>query len=175
MIWQERLRSLLYYDPITGWFTNRFERSRFASKGARAGSPSGHGYRKISIDGVKYYEHHLAWFYVHGYWPDELDHKDGNGSNNAFDNLREATRTENNFNRSMTEATTGRAGLRGAYWDSRTSNWYSKIQIGGQVIWLGTFPSAEEAHGAYKVAADLYVGEFALHNRKSHTANQEAM
>src|SRR5882762_9001487 len=116
MLTQERLKELFDYDPITGWFTNRFSRGR-ACTGDRAGSESGHGYRKICIDYVKYYEHHLAWFYTHGHWPSEIDHEDGKGNNNAIDNLREATRTQNNWN---AERPTGSSGLRGAYLDKRT-------------------------------------------------------
>jgi hypothetical protein len=95
--------------------------------------------------------------------PEELDHIDGNRSNNAIGNLRLATRTQNNFNgRSWA---TGQSGLRGAYLHYQ-GHWYSKIQVGGQVIWLGNFGSAQEAHAAYLKAADLYAGEYAFHNRE---------
>src|SRR5882762_1063268 len=97
MITQARLKELLTYDPETGWFRNRNSRGR-AACGERAGSPSGHGYRKVSLDYGKYYEHHLAWLYVYGVWPGELDHKDTDRSHNAIDNLRPTTRTQNNHN-----------------------------------------------------------------------------
>lgn len=158
MLTQERLKELFDYVPITGWFTNRFSRGR-AKEGDRAGSPTGNGYRRIIIDYGKYYEHHLAWYYVTGEWPEELDHKDRNRSHNAFENLREATRTQNCFN---SKRETGSSGLRGAYWDSRVSKWYSKIQVGGLVKWLGHFDSAEEAHKAFMVAVDTNHGEFAF-------------
>ena len=80
---QKYLHHLFIYDPETGWFTNRFSRGR-AREGERAGSPSGHGYRKVCIEYAPYYEHHLAWLYVYGEWPAELDHKDGDGANNAI-------------------------------------------------------------------------------------------
>lgn len=159
MITQERLHRLFEYDPVTGWFTNRVWRTRFAPKGARAGAATGHGYRRIVIDSQKYYEHHLAWLYIYGEWPDEVDHKDRDRSNNAIANLREATRTQNNFN---SERPTGESGLRGAYLDKRTMHWYSHIQIGGQVEHLGMFDSAIEAHKAYMAAVERHHGEFAL-------------
>lgn len=164
---QQELKELFVYDPLTGWFTNRFSRGR-AKEGARAGSETGHGYRRIIIDYIKHYEHHLAWLYVYGVYPDEIDHKNGIRSFNAIDNLRDCTRTQNNFN---AERATGASGLKGAYLDKRTMHWYSHIQIGGQVKHLGIFATAEQAHGAFMAAVELHHGEFALHNRN---ANLEA-
>lgn len=166
---RDELIRLLDYDPETGWFTNRFSRGR-ACKGERAGSPTGHGYRKISIDYGRFYEHHLAWLYIYGEWPNEIDHKDGDGSNNAIDNLRVCDRTLNNFNRIPDDK-----GLRGAYLDCRNLQWYSKIQVRGQVIWLGNFNTPEEAHAAYLEAADRYAGEFAFHNREPQPLDKEAV
>lgn len=153
MLTIDRLKELFIYDPETGFFKNRSSRGR-ASKGARAGAETGHGYRRIIIDYVKYYEHHLAWFYVYGEWPDEIDHIDHDRSNNAICNLRKATRSQNSCNR------TGPSGLRGAYWHPRCRYWYSKIQIGGHVKWLGTYNTPEEAHLAFLAAAEKLQGDF---------------
>lgn len=161
MIDQERLKQLFDYDPTTGHFTNIRDHSR-ARKGTRAGSSTGHGYRRLTINGARYYEHHLAWLYMFGEWPAELDHHDGDRSNNAIVNLRQATRTNNCCN---SERETGASGLKGAYLDKRVSKWYSKVQLGGQVEWLGQFDTAEDAHDAFMAAIDKSHGEFALHNR----------
>lgn len=160
MITQERLKELFDYNPVTGHFQNRFSRGR-AKEGERAGSPTGHGYRRIIIDYQKCYEHHMAWLYVHGKLPKEMDHKDGNRSNNALCNLRPCTRTQNNYNRTPADT----SGLRGAYLDKRTMRWYSHICFGGQVIHLGMFGAPEEAHKAFMVAAERYHGEFAYRHR----------
>lgn len=156
MITQARLQELFIYDLETGWFINRFSRGR-AKVGDRAGSFSHDGYRKIVIDYVKYYEHQLAWLYVHNEWLDEIDHKNGDSSFNAIGNLRPCDRTQNNCN---TQRPTGESGLRGAYLDKRNQRWYSKIQFGGQVKHLGMFNSAEEAHKAFEAAAQQLHGEF---------------
>ncbi len=159
---RDRLLELFSYDEKTGWFTNWCSRGR-AREGERAGSPTGHGYRRIIIDYEKHYEHRLAWLYVYGYMPNELDHIDGDQSNNAIANLRECSRSENNFN---SERPTGLSGLTGAYLNRRSLQWFSQIQVRGRVIYLGTYATPEEAHEAYLTAVEKYAGEFALHNRQ---------
>lgn len=161
MLTQERLKELFLYDPVIGFFTNRTSRGR-AKEGNRAGSPTGHGYRRIIIDYQKHYEHHLAFIYLTGKLPLEVDHKDGNRSNNSFANLRSVTRSENCFN---AKRDTGTSGLKGAYLITGSTRWYSKIQLGGQVKFLGNFDTAREAHQAFMAAVTLYHGEFAYHNR----------
>ena len=159
MLEQSELKTLFDYDPESGWFTNRYSRGR-AKAGERAGSLTGHGYRRIVIDYVKYYEHHLAWLYTYGEFPDELDHINCVPSDNRIVNLRPCTRSQNNFN---SLRPTGESGLRGAYLDKRTLQWYSKIQVGGQVKFLGDFNSPEEAHEAFMAAVELHHGDFARH------------
>lgn len=165
MLEQDLLLEMFDYDMDNGWFTNRYSRGR-AFVGARAGSTSGHGYRKITIGYNKYYEHHLAWLYVHGVWPDEIDHINGDRCDNRIANLRVCSRSENNFNR---QDGTGISGLKGAYLDPRNSQWFSKIQVGGQHKFLGNFNSPEEAHEAYLKAAEEFAGEFAYHKRPERT------
>ena len=54
----------------------------------------------MSIDGAVYYEHRLAWVYMKG--DDQpmprIDHRDLDGTNNAWDNLRAATGSQNMAN-----------------------------------------------------------------------------
>ena len=85
----ERLRERLHYDAGTGVFTRRVG-SGHARTGEMAGSVHSTGYVRISIDGGKYTAHCLAWLYVHGVWPpDQIDHINGNRSDNRIANLRE--------------------------------------------------------------------------------------
>lgn len=149
------------YDPETGWFTNKFSRGR-AKADERAGSPSGHGYRKITFNYIKHYEHHLAWLFVYGEYPGEIDHINGIRDDNRIANLRLCTHAQNCYN---TQRSTGESGLLGAYLDKRTLKWYSKIQLGNQVTYLGSYETAEEAHLAFVEATTLCHGEFAIINR----------
>lgn len=157
MLTQSRLKELLDYDPETGHFTWLVSRGPI-----RVGQLAGHMhdsitklYWRICVDYERYYAHHLAWLFVHGFIPAEIDHADGNGLNNSSDNLRCATRSQNNVNKE-----TPNGELRGAYYDERVHRWYAKIQVNGIPIWLGHFETAEGAHGAYQCAAVKYFGEF---------------
>lgn len=153
---QELLKELLSYDPLTGVFLWRVDRYRVKS-GCRAGgvSPST-GYRIIRLLQTNYAEHRLAWFYMTGVWPDEVDHKDLVRSNNVWTNLREATSSQNKANRKA----------RGAYpkgvcFHRASGLFSSRVHKNGRQISLGYFKTPELAHAAYCVGAQTIHGEFA--------------
>ena len=171
MLTHKRLSEVLDYEPKTGWFINRYSRGK-AIIGCRAGTVAFNGYRKIVIDGIEYAEHHLAWLYVYGYLPKQIDHRDGVKSNNAIENLRECDSTQNKFNRAYG---TGISGLKGVSLDRRTLKWRSRIQVRGQQILLGVYDTPEEAHAVYLEAAEECAGEFAFHNREPQPLTMEAI
>jgi hypothetical protein len=59
---------------------------------------SSNDYVIIKYKYQRFFEHRLVWFYKTGTWPKLVDHKDGNKSNNKFENLREATHQQNSQN-----------------------------------------------------------------------------
>lgn len=157
-----RLRQVLDYDPATGDLTWRMR----LSPRCKIGQPAGvvkKGYRKISIDGQNYPASHLAWFHFYGVLPDGIvDHEDLDKDNNRIANLREATGSENAYNRPKSSLNT--TGFKGV---ARYSKQYTKakyrahIRAKGKRVFLGLFHTPEEAHAAYcKAAAELH-GEFA--------------
>ena len=81
MLTQERLKQLLYYNPVTGIFTWRKNRTFTALKNTEAGriaSDKYTYYRIIYIDNKPYKAHRLAFLYVNGCFPkDQIDHIDG--------------------------------------------------------------------------------------------------
>lgn len=161
MLTAERLRELLYYHPSSGDFVWLI-RPRLAriAIGDRAGTKHPHGYLQITIDGQRYLAHRLAWFYVHGGWPTgELDHKNLRKSDAAFDNLREATRSQNNQNISRPRHNT--SGIKGVRLKKQTGKWVATISIDGVNRHLGYFFTKDEASKAYRAAAQEYHREFA--------------
>ena len=157
----ERLREVLFYDKETGLFTWLVT----LSTKCPAGSVSGKGNRSnryvyIKIDGRSYFAHRLAWLYVKGVWPtNQIDHRNTDSRDNRWDNLREATPSQNSSNTGLRSNNT--SGLKGASWSSKANKWSGWIRIRGTAKWLGYFDTAEEAHAAYRKAADGLFGEFA--------------
>lgn len=147
MITQEELRELLQYNPDTGVFTRVQPRARKHKKGDLAGTITTDGYVHIEINGRTYKAHRLAWLYVTGEWPKGLlDHKDGAKDNNAWGNLREASRSLNGQNQTKAHAHS-KTGILGV--TPRRGKFVSTINIEGRNKMLGTFDDAELAELVY--------------------------
>jgi hypothetical protein len=154
------LKELLDYNPKTGLFHWIVARPK-VKVGAIAGSfRHRKGYVIIEIYSQGYAAHRLAWFYMTSNWPiDQIDHINGNRSDNRFENLREANASQNRWNRKGANKT-GFKGVRKHPW-LKYKPYEAQIQINGKVTSLGCFPTAEEAHEEYKKAAIKYHGDFA--------------
>jgi hypothetical protein len=155
----EKLHALLRYDAETGVFVWLETRGK-AIAGQVAGRVGKNGYLSIGIDGTKYLAHRLAWLYTHGRWPvGHLDHRDGCRAANQIDNLREATRSQNNSNTPKYKNNT--SGFKGVFWRPDTGRWSAMVSFNRKRHCLGCFDSAEEARGVYLLAAARLHGEFA--------------
>ncbi|WVS23985.1 hypothetical protein QkW1_62 [Ralstonia phage QkW1] len=163
-----RLRELFNYDPETGVLTHR--------AGRRAGLPAGcidkskRGYVRISIPTgngryLLLYAHRLVWQYVHGSEPAlDLDHINGVRSDNRISNLREVSRSQNQWNYPTPKTnTSGAKGVRA----TTSGRWAAYIKQYGERIYLGTFVTIEQASAAYRDAEARLFGEFA----RPETAN----
>jgi HNH endonuclease len=158
------IRELVSYDSETGemrW-RSRFLTGKATSWDTKyAGQPAGNkrknGYTFVSIHKKRYPLHRLAWLYVHGIYPDELDHWNNDPTDNRLANLRLATRTEQLRNTLLRSDNT--SGFKGVY--AHKGRWRAKINVCGEQIHLGTFFDITQAHLAYAHAADKYFREFA--------------
>jgi hypothetical protein len=156
---QELLKQQLHYDPATGHFTYIHSMHKLAA-GTIAGSLSSHGYVKIIVSKRTYSAQRLAWLYMNGEWPKgEIDHKDNNRTNNSWDNLREATKSQNQSNAAVRKD--NKSGFKGVTWDRRSNKWRAAIRFNKKRFSLGGYDTAEEAYAAYCAAATKYHGEFA--------------
>ena len=152
----DQVRRLLSYSPRTGLFRWKISPAVGVPAGTIAGK-RGRGYVSIQIGRCKYRAHRLAWFYMTGEWPvGMVDHRDNDGMNNRWRNLREATRSQNGGN-----SRCRRNGLKGAYQRRDNKKWFSIISINNRRIFLGYQPSERAAHKAYMAAARKHRGEFA--------------
>lgn len=140
---QARLKELLHYDPETGVFTWRVARGS-APAGRRAGGPVSYGYRGIRVDSVLHREHRLAWLYVRGEVPTcDIDHANRDRSDNRWNNLRLASRSDNLLNQGASSRNT--SGHRNVAWDHRAGRWRVEAQVRGRRTYLGAFSVLSEA------------------------------
>ena len=161
MIEYSRLKEYLRYDPLTGVFTWIKKKTKGSVKvGDVAGCPHGNGYWDIRIDRRLYFAHRLAWFYMTGKWPNgHIDHKNGDPGDNRWENLREATASQNHANTRRPKNNT--SGLKGASYAKANNRWLAQIRKQGRHVYLGYHDTKEEAHAAYLEASRRLNGEFA--------------
>lgn len=151
------VRDFLSYDQHTGIFVYKQKRGR-AVVGKIAGSNHQHDesphlwYQVIGINKQYYKAHRLAWYLFYGVDPaeNEIDHKDGNGLNNAISNLRICTSGQNNQNRRL--RTNNVTGLNGVDFMKRQGKYRARISKEGKTVFLGVFESAEQAFAAHEKA-----------------------
>lgn len=159
------LREHLHYDPETGIWTWLKPRAQWISPGAVAGATARfgtHQYRVIKIFQKIYLAHRLAFFYVTGGWPEnEIDHKNGNGLDNRWQNLRPATRQQNGQNQRLSRSNT--TGLKGVTWVKRRRVYAAGLKHNKKYYFLGHFNCPAAAHFAYVVAAERKFQDFARH------------
>ena len=105
-----------------------------------------HGkYRSFRLKGKQYSTHRVAWFLAHGYWPNKIDHIDGDPSNNKLVNLRDTTSRGNSSNLPV-----HRQGKSvGCSYYPKRREWLSRIYVQGKSVFLGWYKTEAEAHQAY--------------------------
>lgn len=155
MLTRDALIQHFTYDQKTGVFRFRHDvragRNRAFLK-ARAGDTAGNlspstGYWYLSIGGRRYAAHRMAFLYMTGAVPpDDIDHINGNKTDNRWSNLRQATRAQNmqNLSRPHADNTAGFLGV-----ERKRGRFAARIAVGGKKLNLGVFNTPEEAHAAY--------------------------
>ena len=140
MLTQAQAKRLFHYDPVTGELRGR--RKVIASEYVR-------------VDGVLYRATHVIWVWMTGKWPTHtIDHRDTNTHNNSWGNLREATRSEQQANR-----TSGYGGK--LKWAIKQPNGRFAAIVGynNKRYRAGVFDTEQEAHdAAFKLAQRLHGG-----------------
>mgnify|MGYP002651704796 CR=1 FL=1 len=162
MLNAEQLQELLAYDPATGFLYWKVREPRHfndsprrprevmcrmwntAWAGKRALSTVGQlGYPYGTIFGKTYYAHRVIWCIVHGHWPDEIDHRNGDRTDNRLENLFDVPHRQNMKNSAKRSHNT--SGVNGVWWDKRRKKWISEIMIDGRKVHLGQFDDISEA------------------------------
>ena len=157
---KEAFLDALDYDPKTGIFRWNLQSGNRVKPGQEAGWENSHGYIVIMLNGVSFRAHRIAFLLMTGRWPDgELDHINGNASDNRWANIRPATRSQNNSNKLADKR--NKSGFKGVSWHQNLQKWHARIQVNRRRINLGLFENVNDAADAYQSAAKIHHGDFA--------------
>jgi len=118
-------------------------------------TPSTRGYLQGCFYNKIYQAHRVVWLWVHERWPEnDIDHLDGDKTNNCIDNLADKTPLENNKNRAFN--TNNTSGYKGVFWNKERQKWRAQIFADGRQFYLGLYETKEEAFSAYVSAAKQF-------------------
>lgn len=132
--WQE----MVTYDPLSGEIQGASTHIN-TYKGSE-------GYLQVHLKGATFPVHRVAWFLYYSYWPQFIDHIDGDRTNNKLSNLRECNRTENMCNK----AAHRKGKLVGCNFDKTRGLWSAAIKLdNGNRVHLGRYASEREASLQY--------------------------
>ena len=151
------------YNPDTGSLLHKNPPyNQLRRRGQQAGFIDHQGYRMIKIEDMKYVSGRLVWFYMTGEWPDEIDHRNLNRSDDRWENLRESTRSQNCANKGRFFKT-NKFGFRGI--KQHSSGTFYAVVCSNQIEYRSTSVGTPElAALAYDMLAKKYHGEFARFN-----------
>jgi hypothetical protein len=159
MITQELVKELFDYQD--GNLIRKTKVATNANIGDIVGTLDGHGYLQFRINNRLYRLHRVVFLWHHGYLPQCVDHIDGNPLNNRIENLRAATKLENN--RNTTVRKDNKAGVKNVYWSKSASRWVVHIRVEGKLKHIGLFDDIELAELVAIEAREKFHGKFARH------------
>lgn len=144
------------YCKITG----ELFRKRSNNQHKHVGWVNSSGYKQVEIKSKAYMLHHIIWAMHNGELPPkglQIDHIDRNPLNNRIENLRLATQNENQINSKLpTNNTTGFKGVL----KTPSGKFQARLGYNGKKLYLGLFPTAEEAAKCVEENTRRLYGEF---------------
>lgn len=159
MITQEELKNIVIYDPDTGIFKYIKQTNPRALIGRIAGTKQKDGHLYLQYKKKRYQLHQLAFLYMEGSLPNEVDHINRISNDNRWCNLRKCTRTQNSYNSSIRSNNT--SGVKGISLNKRNGKWLVRMYINGKETFIGEYVDKEEAIRINKLYRNKYHGEFA--------------
>ena len=158
MVTKELLNELFEYK--NGILYSKVDRYKTAiKKGNVVGSISAQGYLRTCINYKSYKLHRLIFMMFYGYMPVEIDHVNGNKTDNRIENLREVSHSQNEWNKSKTVRNT--TGIKNITFEN--GKWRVRIGANNKTINVGVFDNLELAELVAQEARNKYHGNFANH------------
>lgn len=144
----EYLNKRFKYDETTGnliWKAGFGKSSKHAGKiaGSLFKNSGGKTYRRVKLDQKEYLVHRLIFKMFYGFDPVEVDHDDGDGTNNLITNLVHVDHPTNQKN--MKLRLDNKSGTTGVSWSLTRKMWRARITINQVEINLGYFHTKQEA------------------------------
>lgn len=158
---QEYIQSVLDYNSDTGEFKWKIRKQKTFCRNGKIAGTKGKKAIQLFISNKSYYAHRLAYVYVHGdilTTEMQVDHINNNSFDNRIENLRLATHAENCSNARKWNK---KQLPKGVSKQTISNRYRARLQVGKNVVYLGTFDTPELAHAAYIQAAQKHHGEFA--------------
>ena len=142
---QKELKRQLYYNPETGVFNRKVSNSSSVNIGDVAGSLTLSGYVLVGVDSKRYLAHRLAWLYVEGFFPVniQIDHINRIKTDNRWCNLRVVSPQCNA--RNSNKQYTNTSGVTGVYWNKQKKKWFAFIGSDNKRHWAGYSKDFNEA------------------------------
>lgn len=163
---QELLLELLEYNSDTGELVwkkrgpEHFESDKRVNawNGKHAGKvagcewtypKTGVKYLHVRVNKKTFLAHRIIWKMLSGEEPpDTIDHLDGNGLNNKWDNLRDGSGAENY--RNMRRKANNKSGHNGVSWSKAMNKWWAQGHRDGVGYNLGYYEDIDDAVKARK-------------------------
>lgn len=121
-----------------------------------------YGYYKVGFYGKLHLVHRLIYLYHHGYLPKEIDHINGDRSDNRIENLRECNRSQNS--RNSKKRSTNNTGYKGVQFNKSNNKWFGAVYAEGEMHKTEYFDNLLLAASALVKIRDRLHGDYARHN-----------
>ena len=103
--------------------------------------------------------HRIIFLLHHGYLPKNVDHINGNKSDNRIENLRDVTHCQNMMN--IKKYSVNTSGYKGVSLHKNSKKWVAQIKFNKQHLYLGLFDCPKKAYEVYCNKAKELHGEYA--------------
>jgi len=169
---KDEVEKYLTYSPKTGIFHWKVWKSGWCDNDGRvwpgkvAGDVACHGYRRICVNYERRLAHHLAYLLMTGSFPPkniQVDHINGDRSDNRWCNLRLVTNSENQMNSKRRYDNT--SGFKGVSFCNVTGRWFAYINKNKLRYDLGRYDEIGDAIAARKSAELKMFGAYSTYAR----------